>query len=100
MSEQIVIDLAQNYKFDKIKRVLSKGLDNIKLTGNELKFFDILSENPKESVSFEQIISYIYRDESVSDMGKLRTLVYRLRAKLDAEVFENIYEFGYRLKLD
>lgn len=100
MSEQIVIDLAQNYKYDRTKRVLSKGLNSIKLTGNELKFFDILSENPKESVSFEQIISYIYRGESLSDMGKLRTLVYRLRAKLNAEIFENVYEFGYRLKLD
>lgn len=96
--EDLLINLVENYRYDRAKRVLYKGLTALNLTGNELKFFDILSEHPKEAVSFEQIISYIYRDE-FSDIGKLRTLVYRLRTKLDAEIFENVYEFGYRLKI-
>ena len=96
--DESIINLSENSKYDKAKRILFYKNKHIKLTGNEVKFFDILSEKPEESVSFERILSFIYRDE-YSDIGKLRTLVYRLRAKLPEELFENIYEFGYRLKL-
>ncbi|QKJ22548.1 response regulator [Poseidonibacter lekithochrous] len=96
--DESIINLSENFKYDKAKRILFHNNKHVKLTGNEVKFFDILSEKPEESVSFDRILSFIYRDE-YSDIGKLRTLVYRLRAKLEEELFENIYEFGYRLKL-
>lgn len=98
LSNESIINLIDGFTYDKAKRVLSLNNETIKLTGNEVKFFDILSEKEGESVSFDRIISFIYRDE-YSDIGKLRTLVYRLRAKLSSELFENVYEFGYRLKL-
>lgn len=98
LKKEEVVNLIDSFKYDRAKRVLSKNDEVFTLTGNEVKFFDILSEEPKQAVSFERIISYIYRDES-SDIGKLRTLVYRLRTKLGKEIFESVYEFGYRLKL-
>ncbi|MCV6607968.1 MAG: winged helix-turn-helix domain-containing protein, partial [Campylobacterales bacterium] len=70
-----------------------------KLTGNETKFFEILCHTPGESVTFEKISSYIWR-EDVFDLGRLRTLVYRLRNKIDEDPFENIFEVGYRVKLN
>ena len=98
LDESLIIKLVEDFKYDRAKRVLFHKDEAIKLTGNEVKFFDILSQNLGESISFERIISLIYRDEN-SDIGKLRTLVYRLRAKLSSELFENVYEFGYRLKV-
>jgi len=98
LDESLIIKLVEDFKYDRAKRVLFHKDEAIKLTGNEVKFFDILSQNLGESISFERIISFIYRDEN-SDIGKLRTLVYRLRAKLSSELFENVYEFGYRLKV-
>ena len=52
----------------------------------------------KEVVSFERISSYIWR-ESLYDLGKLRTLIYRLKQKLGFEIIENIFESGYKLKV-
>ncbi len=98
LNNDSMINITKEFKYDKAKRVLYNIDKAIKLTGNEIKFFDILSQNVGESVSFQRIISFIYRDE-YSDLGKLRTLVYRLRAKLPIELFENVYEFGYRLKI-
>jgi len=96
--EKSVITLEDGFTYDKVKRILYNINEPIKLTGNEVKFFDILSENPGEGVSFERILNFIYRDD-YSDIGKLRTLVYRLKNKIKSELFENVYEFGYRLKI-
>ena len=93
-----IISLVKDYTFCKNKRILYKKELALKLTGNEIKFFEILSLKVGESVSFERIISFIYTDE-YSDISKLRTLVYRLKAKLEDVIFENVYEFGYRLKI-
>ncbi len=93
-----LIILAKNHTYNIAKKILYKNDIALRLTGNEIKFFDVLASKVGESVSFDRIISFIYRDE-YSDIAKLRTLVYRLRAKLDNELFENVYEFGYRLKL-
>lgn len=69
----------------------------IKLTKNETKIIELLSEYPNESVSFEKISTYIWR-ESLYDLGKLRTLIYRLKQKIGFEIIENVFESGYKLK--
>jgi DNA-binding response OmpR family regulator len=96
--KESIINLVNNSKYDKGKKILYHNNEPLKLTGNEIKFFDILSQKNGESVSFERIISYIYRDNFI-DRGKLRTLIYRLRDKIPVDLFENVYEFGYRLKV-
>lgn len=86
-----------NLIFDKTKSLLYKNDLLIKLTKNEKKLFEIMCENPNNIISFEQISMYIWREE-LYDMGKLRTLIYRLRQKLEFNPFENIYESGYKIK--
>lgn len=92
-----VITCSDRFTFNKAKKILFKDGQAIKLTGNEVKFFDILTDYPNEPVSFEKISNYIWRDD-YSDIGKLRTLVYRVKNKLDANFIENIFELGYKLK--
>lgn len=95
-SNYIIID--EEFKFDKTKSELLKNDQKIKLTKNEKKLFEVMSKKAGEIVSFEQISIYIWREE-LYDMGKLRTLIYRLRQKLNCNPFENLYESGYKLKV-
>ena len=87
-----------NYIFNRAKKILYKNNTPIKLTGNEVKLFDILTEKAGEPVSFEKISSFIWR-EDYCDLGRLRTLVYRIKNKLDTNLIENIFELGYKLKI-
>lgn len=91
------IQIDENYFFNKSKAILYKNNHVIKLTGNETKLLEILSDYIGEPVSFERIIDYIYRD-TYSDISKLRMMIYRLKNKLGIEIIENIYEVGYKLK--
>jgi len=85
-------------EFDRFNSILYKGKKEITLTKNEKKLFEILTQIPDEIVSFETIYSYIWR-EDLYDMGKLRTLLYRLRIKIESDPFENLYEHGYKVKV-
>jgi DNA-binding response OmpR family regulator len=92
------IYLEDNLKFNKAKTILYKNNEPLKLTKNETKILELLSDYPKESVSFERISNYIWR-EDIYDLGRLRTLIYRLKQKIGTEVIENVFESGYRLKV-
>lgn len=92
------IKCPHNIVYDKAKRVLYKEDEIIKLTGNELKLFDILTDYINESVSYERINSFIWRVED-SSIGRLRSLVYRIKTKIGVNIIENIFEMGYKLKV-
>lgn len=92
------VHLPCGYVFDRTSGVLTCHNETVKLTGNEIKLFQILSEQAGNTVSFEHMSSYIYR-ETYNDLSKLRNLVYRLRQKIDASILENVFEAGYRLNV-
>lgn len=92
------LELEGNLKFDIANSDLYKNEEKLKLTKNEKKLFEIITKNPGEIVSFKTIYAYIWR-EDLYDMGKLRTLIYRLRNKLHIDPFENMYEQGYKIKV-
>ncbi|WP_321468896.1 response regulator [Halarcobacter sp.] len=94
----LIIKCENGFLYDKTKNLLFKDNEIVKLTGNEIKLFDILTDYPNEPVSFERIYSYIWRDE-INDIGRLRTLIYRVKNKLGINLIENIFEIGYKLKL-
>ncbi len=93
-----IIKLENDFSFDKGKGLLSHKDDALVLTKNELKLFEILTDYTGEAVSFEKITNYIWR-EPLHDIGRLRTLLYRIKNKTGTELFENVYEFGYKLKV-
>jgi len=93
-----IVDLIGDYRFDRAQRTLTFHDESIKLTGNEIKLFQILSEQAGNTVSFEQISTYIWREEYY-DPSRLRNLVYRLRQKIDVLLIENVFEAGYRLNV-
>jgi len=91
------IDFIDGITFNKSKGLLHKEGKNIVLTKNEIKLLEILTDNINESVSFEKISDYIWRDDDC-DIPKLRALIYRMKKKLDVDILENVYEYGYLLK--
>lgn len=97
-NESNFLHLEENIKFDKSHSILYKNNNEIKLTKKEKKLFEIITKYPGEIVSFNTIYAYIWR-EDLYDMGKLRTLIYRLRGKLGINPFENMYEQGYKIKV-
>lgn len=95
---KLIIQCEEGFSYDKGKNLLYKNDEVVKLTGNEVKLFNILTDYPNEPVSFERISSFIWRDEG-SEIGKLRTLIYRIKNKLGVNLIENIFEMGYKLKI-
>lgn len=96
-SEKIdIVDLGEDFYFNKRLEKLFYGSDFIKLSKNELKLLKILIKSNGIAVSFENIIEQIWEDEEASN-SSLRMLVYRLRNKLKHKLIKN--EFNYGLKL-
>jgi len=91
------LEFKNNITFNPLKGILAKNGQNIVLTRNEIKFLEILCEHINESVSFDKISDYIWR-ETFFDIGKLRALVYRMKKKIGVDFIENVYEYGYILR--
>lgn len=90
------IPLGKAYSFDMKRKELYYQGTLTKLTKNEKLCMHLLILNIDHVVSFEQLERYIWEDGSATE-NSVRTLVWRLRAKLEAELIENISGQGYRL---
>jgi len=97
INTQDYVYLEHDFIFCKSKGILIKEETTITLTKKEIKLFEILTEYINESVSFERINDYIWR-EPLLDIGRLRALIYRLKKKIGVDIFQNIFEYGYMLK--
>lgn len=96
--KETLIKLIDNLIYERSSNKLLKNNTEVKLTKNEKKLFYILCQYPGKIVSFQEISRYIYREE-VYDLGKIRTLIYRIKLKLEINPFENIFEEGYKIIL-
>ena len=96
--EKNLISLENEFFFNKNKSVLYKQNLPLNLTGNEIKFLEILYQVPGEPVSFDRINDYIW-ENSYTDIARIRTLIHRLKNKIGINLIENIFEFGYKLKI-
>lgn len=92
-----LIKLSSNYYYSKEPhlKIYFKSKE-ISLTHKERMLMDILIHAKGEVVPFSTIEHYIWYDKAVSD-STLRTLLYRLRTKLDYKVIETLPTFGCRL---
>lgn len=68
----------------------------IKISGNERKLLTILVEAKGAIVSFRQLEYLIWSQEPVSDSA-IRTLIHRLRTKLEYKIIETIPSVGCKL---
>ena len=92
------IQLDTHTSYDTLNKTLIVKQSIIKLTHNELLFFDFLIKHKQRVITYEEIESLIWAYEGMS-MDALRSLVRGLRKKLQGDFVENISGVGYRLKI-
>ena len=92
-----VLHLDTHTQYDTLNQTLIINHQHIKLTHNELLFFDFLVKNAQRAITYEEIENIIWAYEGMS-MDALRSLVRGLRKKLGGDFIENVSGVGYRLK--
>ena len=96
ISNHSYTNIGYNYYYDfKCSNLFYKD-EHIKLSLNERKFIELLIKAKGSELSFEYIEEQIWNDREVSE-STLRTLVYRLSAKLEFKLIKSIPSYGYKL---
>ncbi len=95
--ENIVQNFGDGYSFIHEHLELTYHDELISLTKKEKAVFQLLLTQVSHTVSFEQIIGYIWEDKDAT-FNSLRTLIWRLRAKLPTDVIDNCSGQGYSIK--
>jgi DNA-binding response OmpR family regulator len=93
-----LLELANNFFWDKKLDKLYKNQKEIKLTKKETELLKLLSSKLNSTVPTEEIMNFIY-DDATCSTSKFRTLLYRLKLKVNFELIESVYAIGYRLKV-
>jgi DNA-binding response OmpR family regulator len=93
------IELGLGYYYDADQEALYFNTLHINLGKNEKKLLQLLISARGTTVSFKEIESVVWGD-SVTSESTRRTLIYRLRSKLEYRLVETIPNVGVRLKLD
>lgn len=88
--------LGSNYYYDEYKQNLYYESELIKLTPKEKQFLQLLIDAKGKIVPFD-IIEYELWDDIKISSSTLRTLIYRLRTKLEYKLIETILQEGCRL---
>jgi DNA-binding response OmpR family regulator len=88
--------IGNGYFFDKFHQSLFYQNMPVKLGLKEKKLLTILLEARGNIVSFDQLVYEIWSEETISD-STLRTLIYRLRTKLEYKLIKTIPSFGCKL---
>lgn len=91
------LNLGFDYYFDEKRSKLFYKYLPIKLSIKECCLLKILIDAKGKSISFEDLESFIWRNNHVSNSA-LRTLIYRLRSKLEYKIIETIPTVGCRVK--
>lgn len=93
-----LIKFSKNTSYDALNQRLIIDNKLISLSHNEILFTNLLLKNHQRVVSYEEIGELIWAYEGMSRTA-LRTLVQKLRHKLQGDFIENISGAGYRLKV-
>ena len=92
-----IVSIDEITQYDVLNQILIQENIPLKLTYNELLFFDFLVKNRQRAITYEEIENLIWAYEGMS-MDALRSLVRGLRKKLIEDLIENVSGVGYRLK--
>ena len=78
-------------------KIYTKDATAVALSKNETLFLKLLCENPNNYFSKNDIAEHLY-DDSQKVIG-VRTLISRLKAKLNTDIVESMFGNGYKIKL-
>ncbi len=88
--------LTKNLKYSFSYKVLYKNDQEIALTPKEILFLELMIQNKQQIVTKEMIEDRIYDGQNVSDSA-LSNLLFKLRKKIDENIFKTIPSVGFSL---
>ena len=94
-----IIELKDNFIWDKKSKKLSQNQKDIKLTKYEILLLDILTSQQNRTFTIEEIYYHLSSDDLSSQINttKVKDVIKRIRKKLPKESIVNIYGVGYKL---
>ena len=94
-----IIEIANGYSFNKIKRVLIRDGVEIALTKKELAFISLLIKRLGTLVLHDEIKNVVWVGENVTEAA-IRTFVKRVRDKVGSDFIKNIPGLGYKIDIN
>lgn len=92
-----LVTLSEHYAYDTEKRILTYNGELQTLTPREAALIELFVEHLGQIVNEEMIQQHIWEDEPVQH-STVRSLLNRLRAKLEDDLIENVRGFGYIIR--
>ncbi len=81
------------------QQLYTKNHEQIKLTKKESLLIELFCQNKQKIFSNEDILNYVWENEQDNyNPNKLRIIFSKLKTKLSCNIFDSIYNVGYKLK--
>ncbi len=92
--------LKESFYWDKTKKRLFHGEDEVSLKPKEQKVLELLCSRTNQSISAIDIYNYLYEDQPERDFSSdaITSLMKRIRQKLPKETIKSSYGIGYILQ--
>lgn len=92
-----IIDLGNNYFFNSDKSQLYYDKEMLVLTKKESTFLELLIRNKGSIITFKELVDYIW-GENKAAVYSIKSLVHRLRKKLEIDIIKTAHTVGYYIK--
>lgn len=92
-----LLELLDNYKWNYKTDELFCEQTIISLTKNEIKFCKLMFENIGQTLTYDDISSYIWDEYDGNKINSVKLLLKSLRKKLPNDTIKNIYGIGYKV---
>jgi DNA-binding response OmpR family regulator len=96
-ADESIIRFGKDYYIDANNYEIFFKNKKIKLTKKENKFLKFLVAKLGQVVSFNQAMQYVWEENGASE-NSIRTLVWRLRNKLETDIIKNSSGVGYTIE--
>lgn len=92
-----IIELEFDFNWNRNTSQLYKDCNQVKLSKYETKLFELFIETNSMIKTYDEIEYQLFND-CEDNTKKIRNLISRLKIKLEYDLFETIYSYGYSLK--
>ncbi|MCV6608240.1 MAG: response regulator transcription factor, partial [Campylobacterales bacterium] len=95
-NKNIQIKICPNISYNKFKKVLIKGKEEIRLSKSEIVCLELLLKSKNKIVSTELLYEKLYDFYDGNDTY-IKNLIYKIRKKIGCSVIKNVKKLGYVL---
>lgn len=91
-----IVKLSDSYTYNKKSKELYYLEEKVKLTKKEGEFFSYMINNLNSTISYDDIVKNVWYNEDTT-IPTLRSLVRRVRNKLNEDLIESVSSKGYKI---